>query len=248
MKVAVITSYCNEENRIIERAHQSVLAQTVPCEHIIVVDGGIFQANVREAQIVHLSQNHNNYGDTPKWIGAISALAQGFDAVAFLDADDWLSPAHIENCLKALHTPHDPSLQICITNRQLHRPDGSVMNVNEGRDIYQNHCVVMLADAARQLLPLAVKPQSMCEVGDRIMWAVIKQKKIPVIFEPNQTYHYTTLWKVHYDALNEVPPANAKKLCGDGYKLWCEITPQKERDYWSQLIFGCDNFFESSLK
>lgn len=240
MKIAVITSYFNEKSAMLNRAHESVLAQTVPCNHFIVVDGGILRDPPLDAQIVYLSNNHNNYGDTPKWIGAISALSQGYDAIAFLDADDWLSPEHIENCLNAIKKSDS---KICITNRQLHRPDGTVIDVHEGMDIHQSHCVLIMAEAARKLLSLSIKPNAMCEIGDRIMWAAIREKKIPYAFEPNQTYHYTTTWRVHYEAINETLPDGSKKSCGNKFQDWLKISSQAIKDYWSELLIGKNTFF-----
>lgn len=234
MKVAVITSFCKESPSVIQRAHESVLLQTYPCDHIIISDGGM-PPPMMDAQTIYLSHNHNNYGDTPKWIGVISALSQGYDAIAFLDADDWLSKNHIENAVRLCR---EKNAKICVMNRSLNRLDGSELPINYDPDVMQSHCVFMLADVARELLLCACKPDALCEVGDRIMWGAIKTKNIPCAFSEEKTYHYTSTWKCHYDAVGEKLPENAKVACGSKFIEWQNTTAKAEKDYWSRLLLG----------
>ena len=91
-KVAVITPYYKIEPDKLERCIKSVAQQTLKCDHIIVADG-IPQTLPTGYNIMHivLPANVGNSGSTPRGLGAQYAFAQGYDAVAFLDADNFVS-------------------------------------------------------------------------------------------------------------------------------------------------------------
>ncbi|HYD64526.1 glycosyltransferase [Azospirillum sp.] len=103
MKVAVVTPYYRESPDILRRAHDSVAGQTHSCRHVMVADG-FARAEIDGWDVEHirLPQAHGDNGNTPRHIGAAWARDNGFDAVAFLDADNWYEPGHIAG-LVALH-------------------------------------------------------------------------------------------------------------------------------------------------
>lgn len=208
-RIALITSYAGEDIDIIERCHKSITKQTVPCAHIIVSDG--YEMNFTmmwNCQIIQTSHRHANYGDTPKWIGVMSALAQGFDYIGFVDADDWVSEDHVELLLKLMKWS---KIDIAVASRNLVTPKGKNINIPEGPDEWQNHCVLMKRDAAVKLLSLGAKDQKTSKVGDRVMYMVCDKNKITYGRSFNRTYNYTTFWKQHYIVAGLTPPLNAKE-------------------------------------
>ena len=106
-------------------ALDSVLAQTVPCTHVLVADG-FPKPVVDEWDVRHmvLPDGHRDGGNIPRVLGGISALNHGFDAVAFLDADNWYQPDHLERMID-LH--HATGAAVCTASRSMHRFDGTFM-------------------------------------------------------------------------------------------------------------------------
>ena len=99
--VAVITPYYREDTEKLRRCHESVLRQTGEVTHFMVADGFPNPEVDRwDVQHVSLGAAHGDNGNTPRGIGALLAFAQGFDAVAFLDADNWFVDNHISSLLK----------------------------------------------------------------------------------------------------------------------------------------------------
>ena len=125
LRVAIVTPYYAEPQAILRQAHDSVLAQTYPCRHIMVADGRP-EAEVAswDADHIVLERSHGPFGCMPRFLGAEHALHEGFDLVAFLDADNWLREDHVE-VLAELHVRTGADFLSC--NRMLCRLDGSVM-------------------------------------------------------------------------------------------------------------------------
>lgn len=125
MRVAVITPYYKEPNELLEQCRASVLDQTVACDHVFVADG-FPNAVVGRWRAKHfiLPNAHGDAGNMARVIGSLSAFAQGYDAVAFLDADNWYRSDHIQRLLE-LH--RRTGAAVCTSRRSMHRADGSYM-------------------------------------------------------------------------------------------------------------------------
>ena len=126
MRVAVITPYYKEPNELLEQCRASVLDQTVACDQVFVADG-FPNAVVGGWHAKHfiLPNAHGDAGNMGRVIGSLSAFAQGYDAVAFLDADNWYRPDHIQRLLE-LH--RRTGAAVCTSRRSMHRADGSYMS------------------------------------------------------------------------------------------------------------------------
>ena len=123
MRVAVISPYYETPLDWMRQCHESVLAQTHPCVQILVADGvPVDELDAWNAQHIRLPQHHADYGDTPRAVGSMSAIGQGFEAIAYLDADNWFAPEHIESLVR-LH--EETGADVCLSSRDLHRIDGS---------------------------------------------------------------------------------------------------------------------------
>ena len=125
LRVAVITPYHAEPLEMLRQAHDSVLAQTHPCVHVMVADG-LPRREVDDWDALHivLDRSHGPFGCFPRLVGAERAVAEGFDLIALLDADNWLRPDHVER-LVALQAATGADFLTC--GRILCRLDGSVM-------------------------------------------------------------------------------------------------------------------------
>ena len=88
MRIAIITPYYKEPTEVLRRCHDSVKAQTYPATHFMLADGHP-NPEVDNWDVVHIKlPAHGDSCDTPRAIGALSASAQGFDAISLLDADN----------------------------------------------------------------------------------------------------------------------------------------------------------------
>lgn len=122
MRIAVVTPYFDEPTEWLRRGHESVLAQGVGATHIFVSDGRPNEAvPAWGCQHILLRRHHADWGNTPRMAGGLSAASQGFDAVAYLDADDWFLDGHLEGLIAAA----EAGGEFCTSRRMLHRIDGS---------------------------------------------------------------------------------------------------------------------------
>ena len=122
MRVAVVTPYYRTPDAWLRMCHESVRAQSHTCTHILVADG-VAQEIVQnfDCQHIVLSKGHADYGDTPRAIGSMSAIGQGFDAITYLDADNWYEPNHIASLLE-LH--RSTNAEVCTSMRNFHHVNG----------------------------------------------------------------------------------------------------------------------------
>lgn len=178
-RVAVITPYYRESRAVLEQCHQSVLAQTVPCLHVLVADGHPKAAlNHWDAHHVRLPRSHGDIGSTPRLIGSYHAIGLGVDAVAFLDADNWYGPNHIATLLEAMDRDQAGFVS---SSRTLCRLDGSVM----GRcplsdpDRFIDTNAMLFGRAAFPLLhQWVLMPEYGHLIGDRIMLDTVKRSSV----------------------------------------------------------------------
>lgn len=95
-RIAVITPYYKEPTAMLHQAHLSVAAQDIAADHFLVADGfpnpEIANWNARH---VPLPQAHADNGNTPRSVGSLLADAEGYDFIAYLDADNWFQPDHL---------------------------------------------------------------------------------------------------------------------------------------------------------
>ncbi len=234
MRVAIITPYYREPLEVLRQCHESVLRQTYPCTHFMVADG-CPNLEVSQWSIEHivLSKPHGDVGDTPRGIGSLSAASQGYDAVAYLDADNWYYPDHVE-CMVALH--RQSGAAVCTASRSIHRLDGSLMYADrhecDGRTHVDTNCY-FITRAAFGVLPVWVlMPKQLAAVGDRVFWHSVLSRGLTCSHHFRPTVAYRTQWQVHYHAVREPAPPGTKtndENTGAAIRWWMSL-PAQERD------------------
>lgn len=240
LRVATITPYFRESAEVLRQCHESVVAQTYPSTHFMVSDG-IPQKEIDNWELEHivLSSSHGDFGDTPRVVGALSALTLGYNAIAFLDADNWYHRKHIE-LMVAAH--EQTGRNVCIASRAMHRLDGSFMyNLKEDDSHVDMNCMFLVGDVTRLIPLLAVKPKPLAEVDDRIFWKCIVARNIPFVRVTAPTVAYRSAWKVHYEAMGETPPDGTKEAVGNRAYEWLETATEEEKVSWSRFLFGGEN-------
>ena len=84
-------------------------------------------------------------GNPPRALGGILADAYGFDAVAYLDADNWYDPSHIEGLIEA-HKAHEKvSLVSC--KRRFYDLEGRQLYITELDEETNEHVGYQLLDS-----------------------------------------------------------------------------------------------------
>ncbi len=212
MKVAVVTPYHREPEDWLRRCHESVRAQRHPCTHILVADGRPNPlVESFDVQHIRLPRPHGDYGDTPRALGALSAIAQGFEAIAFLDADNWYKPGHIAS-LVALH--EETGAAVCTAVREFRRLDGSVLGVcpySDGELFVDTSCFFLTAAAFAVVPELALMPKPLHTIGDRVLLYHIKRLGLPRAHSWRATLCYRGTSNFEYELFGEMPPPEAAK-------------------------------------
>ena len=168
--VAVITPYFKESLDLLWQCHRSVLAQDYPCLHVLVADGEPQAAlDAWQAHHVVLPQAHGDIGSTPRLIGSFHAIGLGVEAVAFLDADNWLHPGHISGLMQARA---ETGAAFLSSGRMLCRLDGSVMGpcpLIDPKRFIDTNCMLFAKEAFSLLHHWVLMPDYGHLIGDRIM-------------------------------------------------------------------------------
>lgn len=239
LRVAVVTPYCDEPEATLRRSHESVLSQTHACAHILVADGGGAPfVKGWSAQHIVLGERHSDFGDTPRAVGSLSAIGQGFDAIAYLDADNWYEPDHIATMVDLHRATGAP---VCVAARTLRRLDGSLLSTGgergEGVDFVDTSCLFLTAEALRVAPMWALIPRETHAIGDRMVWGAILALKLRTARSDRPTVHYRTSFRVHYEERGEVAPPGAKsnQHVRDALVWWRGRSPEELAKFRARL-------------
>jgi glycosyltransferase involved in cell wall biosynthesis len=126
-RFAIVTPYYKEMQPVLERCIASVKAQTLAADHIVVADGfpqdWIDRAGVRH---IKLDRSHKDYGNAARGLGALMAVAEAYEGIGFLDADNWLDKEHVATCVET-----GQGVDIAVARRRFVRPDGTDFRMAE---------------------------------------------------------------------------------------------------------------------
>lgn len=240
MEVAIITPYFREPLETLRACHQSVRGQTQACAHFMVADG-FPQPEISNWAVQHLvlAKSHADVGNTPRGIGSLSAMNQGFDAIAYLDADNWYYPNHVDAMIK-LH--QQTGAAVCTASRTIHRLDGSLLFPDRADADGCNHvdtsCYFLTRQAFRLLPIWATMPKELGPAGDRLLWEVIRILGLPCAHHREPTVAFRTQYESHYRYMSATPPPGAKTNQGSADKAikWWNALPQEVRDDWQRRM------------
>lgn len=214
-RICVVTPYFREDREVIARCLDSVNRQTVPVDHLLVADG-FPQAWLDGAGVRHirLDKSHGDYGNVGRGLGALMAIAEKYEAIAFLDADNWYEPDHIESCLAALAAV--PEAPYVVARRDFVRPDGAILPLPGTEDLphgdhVDTNCYLLLPPTFPLLHYWCSSPREFAAVGDRLFRLVLKTRLgPPAIVSDRRTVKYLCLFEALYRAVGEAPPPGAK--------------------------------------
>ncbi len=233
MKIAIVTPYYREDLSELRACHESVLAQELPCTHVLVADGhpqGVIDG--WDCEHVVLPTAHADKGDFARGMGALHAINTGAEFVAFLDADNWIEPDHALSLVNAaLH--HQTAITTC--RRSLRRLDGSVLDAFDAEsdgEHFADTSTILYHKSVLDVLSLwATMPAALGGIGDQIVWAAIKARGYPSASTGRATLNYRTSLACHYHARHEAPPPGAADLAHvkASHAAWHAMSAHQQR-------------------
>jgi glycosyltransferase involved in cell wall biosynthesis len=254
MKIAVITPYYQEPRAMIERCIASVAAQDMAVTHLLVADGHPqdWVDTVPGVRHLRLDRSHADYGNTPRSIGGILAASEGFDAIAFCDADNWFEPDHVSSCLRAADEANE-DVDYVVATRQLCRDDGSVLPILTRDDRDGSHvdtnCYFLLPGSFHTLGLWGVMPKPLSIIGDRVYHGALKARGLRCVRNPRITVNYLCTWAFVFQALGEAPPDYAKSSIDlAATKAWWLGLDERDRQIVDRLAAAPVRFATSPEK
>jgi glycosyltransferase involved in cell wall biosynthesis len=216
MKVAVITPYHTEPIEMLKRAHDSVAKQTYKCTHYMIADGHArSEIDSWDVRHIPLPTEHNNNGNTPRAIGSMDAIGDNFEAIAYLDADNWFNPDHIANLIQ-VH--EETGADLVSSGRVIHAIDGTVLLPNGETGDGERHAdtsAFMVFAAGFSVLPIwALMPDELGPNCDRVFYQAALRIGLKHIHHPKPTMHFTSRYGVHYRAAGFDVPPEANGMAG----------------------------------
>lgn len=212
-RFAIVTAYYNEEKPLLERCLRSVLQQMPRCDHLVIADGVPQDWLDGEAvRHIKLDRAHADYGNTARGVGALLAVAEDYDGIGFLDADNWLEADHVAQCLAAASKIEGGLCDYVIAKRNLKRPDETTIPVEDepiGEHVDTN-CFFFLPGAFHMIQRFATIPRALSIIGDRLFYKELAAQPLRAATVPVRTVNYHCMWASIYQAASETPPIGAK--------------------------------------
>jgi hypothetical protein len=213
-KIAVVTPYHREPDGVLQQCHESVLRQTYPCHHILVADGHprpLFDGSPRTMHIALPLENGDN-GNTPRAIGGLLADRYGFDAIAYLDADNWFDDDHIEVMLEGHRQSGHPLVACKRTFVDLGGDPLAIAEHEEERHRHVDTSCWLLFRPAFPLLKAWLMPRALSPVCDRVFFHAVLNARLPITAAACRTVTFRSQYAVHYQAAGLTPPPGAKVI------------------------------------
>jgi len=229
---AIVTPYLYENRSILERCIASVKRQTTSTDHIVVADGfpqdWVDAADVRHIRLDHA---HRDWGDTPRGLGAMMAVAKGYSGIGFLDADCWLEPDHVQYCIELAEQAGPGGCDYIAALRHLRRPDGSILDVgDEPIDWHIDTNCFFVLRSGFHMLPVWLKiPREASAVCDRVFYLALRSNGLRPTVATRKTVNYVSNWAFMYYLAGEAPPPGAKGLDHQGIISWIAALSERER-------------------
>lgn len=199
MKVTVVTPYYLEDEKILDRCHQSVINQTyADTTHLFVSDGGIKHQSLSNSNLIVLPVSHHDAGATPRSIGAISAFSNGTDAVAFLDADNTFEHSHISLLVDIMQNTR---ADVVTATRNICNRTGAVLYVDNiesnGIEFCDTNCYLINRSCLHLMTQWVVDKQKQLW-SDRFFWQAVKASSAKIAHSTTPTVNYYSKWAWHY--------------------------------------------------
>jgi hypothetical protein len=247
-RIAVVTPYCQESRGVLRQCHQSVLDQGVDADHFLIADG-FPQAEVDgwEARHVTLPAPHDDAGNTPRGLGSMLAKVEGYDFIAYLDADNWYHAGHLSSLL-ALH--RQTGSTVCSALRSFHGPSGDNLDISESDEDTLRHidtsCFLIHRSSFDLLGVWLAMPRVLAPICDRVFLAAILDKGRAIRSTGQRTVAFRSQYASHYRAAGMPVPAGAKDADFAAAALAYLQTPPGVTECVKAMGFWPSSYFQMS--
>lgn len=225
MKIYCITPLYNSNIEYLKQNIDSIQEQSQEVNHILVFDGpnDSVKAWVREyalkknnIEIIELPEPHGDYGDTPRFIGTVSAFGRGADAVFWLDDDNWVDQDHV----KVMSSNLNEKCPIATCQRKITTLEGEVMGLcfeTNPNSFIDTNCYMIHKSAKRIANVWWLMPDNLHIFGDKVLYKNIQDHKMNSEYYSEPTVNYRTNFNFHYQAYGYPVPEGAKDGVGVQY-------------------------------
>ncbi len=193
LKIAVVTPVGPNTNpQHLGICERSVAAQSHPCDHFTIADGDF------PGCFIELPQSADDIGSTPRGLGTAYAFAQGYDAVAWLDADNWFHENHIQRLVRHHHDTGKPVVcsgrYVCDVNGEQGR---LCVEMVPSQKFWDTNTAMVFKQAKHVNLRWLVLDKKHHIIGDRIvLGAADAEGLLSCHYEP--TVFYRSRLAFHY--------------------------------------------------
>lgn len=213
-RYCVVTPYYKEDVATLTRCMDSVARQTIAVDHFLVADG--FPQDWLDSKPVRhikLDRAHGDFGNVARGVGALLAVSEKYDGIAFLDADNWYDDDHIASCLAALE--ESPRSLYAAARRRFVRPNASVMETVTPAELpFEQHvdtnCFFFKPRLFYLLHHWCTIPRELSASGDRLFFLLLYGKSVTPAVVSKPTVNYLCMIEQVYRAQGEEPPPGAK--------------------------------------
>ena len=211
LSVAVVTAYFREDLALLRRCHDSVLAQSYACRHIMVADGEPREEiDGWDVEHVKLPRRSADCGDTPRAAGGERACDLGFRSIAYLDADNSFRAHHIESLVSRHVATGAP---VVFSGRTWHFPDGRLVlavDPADGRSHVDTSCLFLAGDLRAMARTWIEFPRPLALVGDRIVIRIFRGRGLRFACSGALTLRYCAHFAWMYLAFGLPVPPDAR--------------------------------------
>ncbi len=189
--VAVVTATTGRDTLL--QTIASVKNQTYPCTHYIFVDGlhDIPDEAFDSAKVIMLPKPTGLNGMMNGGIVAASAYLVTEDYICWLDDDNWFDNDHVESLVNAIENkPYAYSLRKLIDFDDSFWANDDFESLGHHADLIDLNCYLMKRDLATGLAPCWYQTTGQLMIGDRYVWAMLKQNNIPYGASGKYTVNY----------------------------------------------------------
>jgi hypothetical protein len=157
---------------------------------------------------VTLPRGIADYGDTPRAIGSLYAAGLGFDAVTYLDADNWYHPRHIESLVQL--AAQGPAAIVTSRREFRHLETGEFMAeclTSDGEQFCDTNCLLLTRAAFSLLANWALMEPDFHIIDDRVIWHHVLASGLPRTHTGLASLAYrTTHAGIYHDLKRPIPP------------------------------------------
>jgi len=149
-------------------------------------------------------------------MGTVSAFSRGADAIFWIDDDNWIEPNHTEKMIKDLNEKQP----IATCQRNVCTLEGEVMGECFETDPYKfidMNCYVIHKSVKNICTTLWTMRPDMHIFDDKVLYASIRQNKIPFGYYKTPTVNYCSNFNFHYQYYGFPIPEGAKDGVGIQY-------------------------------